>query len=777
MNRPILWVTLFTICGIYLRLGRSEMMCLVSFLFAAINISRFVTQDKNIKSGFLLVFLLLGFVLAGRAGAGETVSFGAAQGTGIVQETGETSGGNQKLTILGDLENEAGDVWQNQKIYGIWTGESRFAIGDEVVFSGEIVPFYEAAFPGAYDEKQSLLTKGIDCKLYPEELRKIGSDVSARTLLAKGRLCLQNVLDTVLPAEESGIMKAMLTGEKDDIPDEIYDLYTRAGVTHILCISGLHMSMLALYVSVLLEKLLKQSRRISAAVTMAVALGFLVFTGITPSAVRAVTMICIVMLGRMLFCLPDRWNTIAIAALVILLAQPMYLFHAGFQLSFLTVSGIYAAAERMEQQKSRERKRLNGWKETFFVSLYASLFSFPIVAYHFYSISLAGILANLVILPLSGILLGLGLLSSVIGLICLPGAVFTAGSVYMILQIFKGTCRLLTELPFSYMLVGRPSLLTILLYYVLLLFVLTREERKGSWRIGIVLCAALWCSVFGNRMFRKENTIAFLDVGQGDAAVLSTYDGKAYLVDGGGVFGKAFGENKGVTVILPYLEYLGIGKLDGAFLSHPDADHMTGLLEAADAIPTQGIYLSDYPFDAKEELAQIREIAEKNQIPLYTVKAGDSSADGRWECLYPMENLVFGDRDDNHGSMVLRYVYGGVRVLFTGDIGGVDERLLLQEGIDLQAELLKVAHHGSKYSSDEGFLEAVSPKAAVISCGTGNLYGHPHQEALERLEEVDTEIYRTDEAGSIIVAISPEGTWKVETMADQKPFYERIKKE
>ena len=762
------------ICGIYLRLGTSAVMCLVFFLFCLISVLYFVKTEKNRNYFLLLLFLLLGFFLAGMEEMGEPPLYGKVSGSGLVRETGETSGGNQSLTIIGEMEDELGQCLTEQKIYALWTGEERFSVGDCIGFSGEIAPFYEAAFPGAYDEREYLQTRGFDCKVYPDEVWKTGVDTSLSILLAKGRYALQDTLDRILPAEESGVMKAMLTGEKDDIPQDTYELYRKAGTVHVLCISGLHMSILALYIAFFLEKILKRSRRVSALLTMAAGVLYLAFIGFTPSAARAVIMISVVMLGRVLFRLSDRLNNIAIAAFLILCLGPGYLFHAGFQLSFITVIGICLGVERLEKRKKKERTLLHWFKESLLVSLYASLFSFPVVAYHFYAVSLVGILANLVILPLSGLLLGFGILAAFLGIIWLPAGVFAAGSVYVILQLFQGVCEALLGLPFACILTGRPSLLVMALYYLLLFFLLRNSERKGSWRVTLALCGALWCGVFENQLFRKENTVAFLSVGQGDAAVISTYDGKAYLVDGGGVYGKKIGENVGMTVVLPYLESLGIREIEAAFLSHPDTDHMTGLLEIMAKMPVKGIYLSDYPFAETEELLRLKETVEKNDVPLYTVRKGDISADGQWECLYPLEGVAFGE-DDNHGSMALRYRYGGRSVLFTGDMAELDEMLLLAEETDLKADILKVAHHGSAYSSSAKFLEAVSPEAAVISCGLGNIYGHPHEQTMERLQAVSSEIYRTDQDSSIFVTLSPDGEFTIETMTERKPFYERIK--
>lgn len=776
MRHPALWATIFTICGIYMRLGISEMMCLVSFLLIAVSMLYFVTKDKNGRYLFLLLFAAFGFLSAGYHWEGnqdKSIPDGMVQGEGVIKDTGLTASENQKLTILCDLEDEGGETLQDVKLYVLWRGEERFEAGERISLSGELVPFYTPSYPGGYDEELSLTTKGFDYKMYPDAIEHLEEDTSLSSALARGRARFRDVLDSILPGEESGILKAILTGEKDDIPDDCYELYTKAGVVHMLCISGLHMSILAMYLSFFMEKILGRSRRASAAVTILTVLSFLLFIEPSPSSVRAAAMICIVMVGRICFRLSDRMNTIALAALLILSIQPLYLFHIGFQLSFITVMGICLGVSKLEKKKKKDRGRFHWLKESLLISLYASLFSFPVVAYHFYSVSLVGILANLIIVPLSGLLLGFGMLSGVLGLFSLPAGVFAAGSVYGILQIFQGVCSALIRLPFAYTLVGRPSLLVILLYYGILLWFIEFGGKKGSWKVGVVLCGAMFCAVFENALFRRETTVAFLDVGQGDGAVISAYDGKTYLIDGGGVYGKEMGKNVGRNVVLPYLESLGVSRLDGVFLSHPDSDHMTGLLEVLEEIPTKGLYLSDYPFSETEDTLLLKEMVEKNQVPLYTVKAGDGS-DG-FRCLYPLQGVTFRDGDDNHGSMVLKYGCNGTEILFTGDISAADERFLLEQEADVSADILKVAHHGSKYSSDADFLETVSPKAAVISCGTDNLYGHPHGETLERLQAAEAELYRTDTEGAILVKLKRDGTFTIETMTERKPFYENVK--
>ncbi len=776
MKRPIFWATAYFISGIYLRLGISEMICLVFVLFMLLSAGYFLKRYRDIRFLLLFLFTIAGFIMAGASMERETLDThfaGILSGEGVIESIGTTASENQKLSVCCDLQDKEGNTAEDIRLYMIWSGEEAFAAGDRISFSGELFPFYPISVPGGYDENLYLRTKGFDGKMYPESVEYLGKDYSISSILARGRGKVHDTLDEILPANESGIMKAMLTGDKEDIPAESYELYRKAGVVHILCISGLHMSILAMYVSFFMERILQRSRRASAVVTMLASVGFLAFTGFTPSAVRAVSMICVVMLARVIFRSHDRLNEISIAALLILLIEPLYLFHIGFQLSFITVLGLCLAAEQLDKSKKTDQTMLNWLKESLRFSLYASLFSYPLVAYYFYSVSLVGIIANLIVIPLSGILLGFGILSAVLGMMFLPAGVFAAGSVYGILKLFEFTCTLLLCLPFACVPAGRPSEAVIMLCYGLLFLWMKAGGRKDIWKGAAVLCLALWCSVFQNQMFGKETTIAFLDVGQGDAAVISTCNGETYLIDGGGVYGKELGENVGETVILPYLEYLGVDELDGAFLSHPDSDHMTGLLEVLAEVPVKALYISDYPFATAENIALLQETVEKYPIEVYTLDSS-SEADENWRCLYPLEGISFGDGDDNHGSMVLKYSCNGTDVLFTGDIAWEDEELLLKE--EISADILKVSHHGSAYSSGEAFLEAVDAEAAVISCGENNIYGHPHEKVLERLETAGTDIYRTDEDGAVLVTIMKNGSFKIETMAERNSFYERIEK-
>lgn len=777
IKRPALWATLFTICGIYFRLGVSRAICLVLFILAVFLISCFVKKRQwNVAIGFLFI-MLLGFFVAGQQGGEPHISLderSVSDWEGIIYDQGITSTGNQKLFLRVE-EPSANSEVESLNLYAVYSGSTSFHIGDILQFSGEILPLEEKSVPGGYDEKLYLHTKKIDYKIYPEEIVKVGEKAGVAVFFQKQKEKVFEVFDTVFSQKESGIVKAMVTGEKGYIQQEVRDLYIKAGINHILCVSGLHVSLFALFLHLFFVKCLKRSKRTAASITIGCCIGFLLFTGFSPSSVRAVIMIIITLLGAVLYRKSDWLNSLAIAGLIILLFQPLYLWNAGFQLSFVTALGIWVGLQVMPKEKSKVGKV----KQSAVLSLYASLFSYPLVAYHFFHISLVGMLVNILVLPFCGVLLFFAFFTAVAGVLFPPLAAISAGGVYGILKFYELICTIAVSIPYSYVLIGAPSILTIFLFYSMLFLYSFYGKRFCNSKSILCIVFLLGFSIFGNRLFLHKNTIAFLDVGQGDAAVISTYDGRAIVIDGGGWFGVDIGKNTGVNIVQPYLEYLGIDELDGIFLTHFDSDHMLGVIELCQRVPTKGLYMSEYPYSDTECWDMLKEVLEKQDIMLYTVKEGDTATwgnEGEIVCLYPPANVKFLGNEDNHGSLVLNYVYGGIKVLFTGDATIEDEKVILAKGMDISANILKLGHHGSKYSSSDAFLEEVSPKVGVVSCGKDNVYGHPHQETLQRLQEKNITVYRTDKQGTVIAQISPKGTTVVEGVSERESVYERIKK-
>ena len=768
MRRPTVWAVIFTICGIYIRLGMTNWACLACFIFALFAMLYFVIKERKKTYLIGILFLTFGIFLGNGAYPQEDSDLiaGEVSGIGVIKDRAVSVSGYQKLYVKLD---------QSKTIYMILSNENPLAIGDEISFRGEALALDKQRVPGGYDERLVLSTRGVSYKIFPEEVQVVGHRDGLALRVRGVKETIYNALSQVLPQEETGIVMAMVTGEMEYIDDDIRTIYTEAGIIHILSISGFHLSVLVLFLFFFFQKVCKMDVRVAAIGTICANVLYLYFTGFSAACVRATCMLFLVLLGKIIFRKEDWLTSIALAALVLLVAQPLYLWNAGFQLSFITTIGLCVSRNMLSPNEGWRNK----CKNAIIASLYASLFSFPLVAYHFYYIPVVGILINLALVPLSSILLGCSVLTVLVSGLWLGGGIFVAGSVYVLLGIIKGICVAGNLLPGAYPLLGTPSLGAMACYYgILLVLSYYGKELLCNKKTMLALCCTLLYTTMGNRFFGKQNTVAFLDVGQGDATVITTHDRRAFLIDGGGRFNRAFGENTGIQVVKPYLEHLGIDHLDGIVLTHLDMDHCVGALEIAEVFETECIYISDYPFQVSSYLEKLEEIVEKTDVVLYTVKQDDEVSwdeNGTISCLYPSVRRRIDREDENHGSMVLRYRYGGTDVLLMADAGVLDEGIILDENESVKADIIKVGHHGSKGSSSAGFLEEVSAEIGIISCGKDNKYGHPHSEVLTRMMEAKTTAMRTDEVGSILLTLSPDGTYEAAGVSERKPLYERIK--
>ena len=773
MKRPAVWAAIFIICGIYFRLGMSIMICLVFFILILSTTAYFVIKTKNKAYILFVLFVIAGFLVAENKAKSDIDEYQfnkTVEAEGMVMSRSVSSNGYQKLKVRVDDFTGGGETIF---IYMIVSRENEVRIGDHIVFSGELLPLESSGVPGGYDERKYLLSQGISGKVFPDTIVIMEHKTTLHSVIFGVKDALYKRIIQIFPEEEVGVVMAMLTGDRDYLLDETKQLYNQAGVMHILCISGLHISFFALYVGKLFEEFLRLGRRKSAGLVLMVMLMFLLFTGFSASAVRATTMVAIGLIGKIVFRKGEWLNGIAIAAIVLLIAQPWYLWLAGFQLSFVTVIGIWAASRLFVEGNDWQAKVTN----TCIVSLFASLFSLPIVAYHFYWISISGVLVNLFVVPLCGILLICCLISGIMSIVYLPLAQFAGGSVYIILSFYRESALLASKLPFAYVLVGRPSDLFLISYFVLLMGICFYGTKCWNKKTLAVTFGIFICVCGANRFVFRQNTIAFLDVGQGDAIVITTYDKRCIIIDGGGIVYRAFGNNTGVRVVKPYLEYMGIKNPDAVMITHFDADHCIGALEIIAETNPKAVYISAYPTHKSIYWEQLKELMENREILLYTVNQGDRFvwSDAEWlECVSPQEGIVFDDGDENHASLGLRYAYGGVKVLFTGDMSISDEWRLLAQDLDIRSDIIKIGHHGSRYSTGSEFLATVMPEIAIVSSGENNRYGHPHEEVLERLEAANIPLYRTNEAGTISVHLSPSGEYSLSGVREGKTVYERI---
>ncbi len=661
-----------------------------------------------------------------------------------------------------------GESYSCEAVVAYTSDNQIYQIGNQILLKGSLQKFLQASNPGQFDEQMYYRIENIDFKVIADRIKIINSDYSKyREGLRRIKNRLIRVYDTILEDKEAGILIAMLLGDKYLLEDELKELYQIGGISHILAISGLHISLIGLGIF----RLLKQCRiplQISVALTIAFLYSYGVLTNFSVSTNRSVVMMVVMLLAKLLGKTYDILSALALSALLILLQNPLQLFSAGFLLSYSAVLGIsllYPGFKRILPYKS---KILDG----VLVSMSATLATTPAVLYFYYQFPTYGILTNLLILPFITILTISSLLAGVAGLFCLPlGALLIGGPNY-ILKLYEEICRINAHLPGSLITVGRPGCVMILIDVCLLLIFIYRSKCnvKKCLLIYPVIGILLLCLPH----FPKGLEVTMLDVGQGEAIYME--DGGAnYLIDGGSADIRQVGTYR----LLPFLKYRGVSKLDYAIVSHCDMDHISGLVELMeegrvriDKLIMPRLMIMDESYIALEKLARDKmitlsylgegDIISSNRIKTGSLLfRGSKAVDLSIYCLHPAPEEVF--PDSNSYSMVLGVRYGSFDLLLTGDLQKEGEERISQNLAEeyyhkkyriapaADYDVLKVAHHGSKYSTSEEFLKIIKPELSLISCGRDNWYGHPHPQLLERLSNMESNIMITYDTGAITI--------------------------
>ena len=543
-------------------------------------------------------------------------------------------------------------------------------------------------------------------------------------------------------------------------------------------------------------------------------------TGFSVSTNRAVVMMILSLAAGIVGRTYDMLTALSISGIVILAQKPMLCMDSGFVLSFGAILGVGVVnpilMQGLEIQKTREEmlreKKSKSSKSVFckfksamwemikkslMASLSVQIVTLPVILYFYYEIPLYGVGLNIIVIPLMSILLGTALVGGIVGIL-FPFIPFLSrffmGSVHVILSWYEKLGSVTRELPFSRIIVGKPEIWQVGLYYVLLMYLVSvfyamnemcegrevgavaskigakawRKVLAKLWNVWIKLskwqkCIAsvIWLAVslvllipVGNFSFAKtELEFTFVDVGQGDCIFMRSKNGFTCLVDGGSSDEK----NVGTYRIIPFLKAKGIRRVDYIIVTHADSDHISGVIELLEDSGKGGIEIGSLVLPRTtlidENYESLVNLAEECVVPVVYIKAGDKLLAGKLEltCLHPA--VGYEAEDSNSYSIVLKVQYGKFKALLTGDLGIEQEKFLVKNKMLENVLLLKVAHHGSKNSTCEEFLECVQPELAIISAGKDNSYGHPHRDTLERLIKVGSKVMSTIEYGGITVTV------------------------
>lgn len=578
--------------------------------------------------------------------------------------------------------------------------------------------------------------------------------VSCRPAVLSQRL--KAGIDRSFLADAAPLVKALVTGNRDSLSDPFTSSLQRTGLSHTVAVSGMHVAFLAGALSLLLGR----GRRSTALVLIPLVLLFMTVAGSTPSVVRASVMILMLEIAPLFDRERDGPTALGFALLLILIQNPFAAAHVGLQLSFLAVAGIFCCSDAIQNwafsryQPKKRRRFTPMWlldSAVFFVvstlsaTLGAMVFTTPLVALYFGSVSIVSLLANLLTLWAVGLVFTGGLLTGVLSMASPVLGAAAAAATAPLARYLNWVIPKLSNVPFAALTMDsfyyRAWLA--LVYAVLLAGVLIKGKKRL--RVPVAVCAATLCAAVALTVstFRSgAMAAAVLDVGQGESVLLRCGDSWT-LVDCGGDSMDNAGD-----IAADYIRSMGGRKLDLLVITHFHDDHANGVSQLLERVPVDAIVLP-----AAEEDSPLRQeivsIAKEKNIPMEELgrdRTVELDGGGALHLFAPL-----GAGETNEEGLSVLATSGDFDVLITGDMGGDVEQLLLEHTELPHVELLVAGHHGSKYSTSPRLLAAIQPETAVISVGADNRYGHPASETLERLSAAGTELYRTDLQGTVLI--------------------------
>lgn len=699
------------------------------------------------------------------------------EGVVVARPVETTDGSNLILEVDGVVKDNVIFKTRGKLQVFIATGKVSVARGDRIRFNSRIVVPYILGLPGEFDYMRYLVFRGISAtaRIHTSDdlmLIKGGERQSLLRTIDMHAVYLGERIRLAVPQpERSSVLTALLLGDQKQIPENLSRAYTRAGVNHILSISGFHVGIIVFFIAqlafvaasrsgyLLLEYKLRCTILLLALPAMIM---YLLLTGTAPATARSVIMLAAFVLASYVERETDPINTMLLAAMLLVALDPPTLFDLSFQLSFLALWGIIVIVPKfMHFFEGMEKPWLYKLLQFLSISAAASLVTAVPVLFFFGQASLSGILANFLIVPILGY-----------------GAVLTGFTALAFLPMYPPAAVVLLRLAgelvelSNYLIIRLGSLPTLdfygitkwdmLLFLLVLLFITFGRTTKVTATAFLVLAATagiLHCRPSSFSDGRLHLTM--LSVGQGESILVHLPNGRIMLLDGGGFLhenGKDFGER----LLAPALLKMGVKKIDVMVMSHSHPDHAGGLPFVAEHFPV-GEFLEPVSPGNGAHYRLLKSILAAKGVPVRRLKAGEKLEPSPGVVLNVLSpslrpvSVVYDDSEENEESLVLHLRYGSATAILTADAGFPAEERIMKSGADISAGLLKVGHHGSRYSTSEAFLNRVAPDFALISAGRENAFGLPASETIKLLERRGIKIFRTDRNGTIVMSTDGSG--------------------
>lgn len=564
------------------------------------------------------------------------------------------------------------------------------------------------------------------------------------------------LIDSMFREQNRALAKAVILGYKAELDAGMRQSFSRAGLSHIMAVSGMHVGFVLMPVWLLFPLLRTSNAGKCAAMVLLifVVLLYAGITGFTASVTRASLMAILLATGSVFCKIRDSLNLVGLAAILLLLYDPWYLYDVGFQLSFTAVIIILVTLPMLQRLiPSKIRYTWKGSILTMFgLSILIQGGLFPVLTLYFREYSLIGPILNVLAVPLAQILFLTTFISLPVAMLSQQAALTAGMPADLMITLMSVLVDVTNQSVTGWISVQRPSLLIFLIWFFMFGLFSAALVPAYRWKLGIFLLTVLCAErihAFADERDGYQLEVIFFDVGQGDAVLIKTPSGRHILYDAGVL--NPFSDS-GRHVILPYLQDKGISRLDAVILSHPHADHIGGILSLIGNIEIGVIYQA--PIEYQSALfSGYTEAARQQGIPVLALHQGDVPfLDPQLLAiaLAPVPDMQ--SRDPNAHSVVLRLQYGETVLLLTGDAEDLSElNMRATFGSLLKSSILKAAHHGSHTSSHEIFLAEVQPATVIISCGMRNRYNHPHRDAVLRLASTGAELWYTALEGAIVL--------------------------
>ena len=663
--------------------------------------------------------------------------------------------------------------------------------------------------PGSFDYESYLARRGIhvtaflwdDKKIEQiEEVEKSAHQASVfRSWIEDTRRTIGVFFTTHLDSQTDAILRALIIGDTGGITKEVRETFARAGVAHLLAISGLHIGLVAVAAYGVWWWLLGRSQtlllsytmpKLAALLTMPPVLLYAGLAGGRVATWRAVIMVFVYLVSILLGRQQEVYRSLALAALLISAVWPGAVFDVSFQLSFVSMLVIFLGMARFsvwwELLSERHLFQLRPWRGRVLrwgaaylaLSAFAIIGTAPITAAHFNQVAIAGLFANLIVIPLLGsAAVILGLASAALSFVHEGGATLVLFWAGFVIQAATWIVEWISAWPHAAFHIVTPTLFELLLLYGLLACVFWHFSlpKQSSAPVPqptpnpqslspITLALTLLFLLFADctywtwqRFFNPDLRVTFLDVGQGDAAVVEFPGSHVMVIDGGGFASRTF--DSGQAIIAPFLWARKIGRIDTLVMSHPQLDHYGGLAFLAEHFSPSEFWFNGEETDS-ERFAKLEQALEQSGVTVRVLcrESPDMNLSGvHIQVVHPScQGLGL---DTNNASLVLRLSHGEIDFLFSGDIEAEGESIVLATGKALQSEVLKVPHHGSRSSSTVAFVQAVSPQLAIASLGLNNRFGFPAPEVVQRYLAHRTPLLRTDQIGTVTVVSDGKRYW------------------